>query len=278
MKKVLLLMLSLILLLGCAACGKGGDGPKKAASSNTLWEAASPETSVLTLYYYDGEAGWSGWTADRAEEEAILEDLSKVSAEPVKDWSPAQVTWPLYGLAIGTEDGNGIRALWSNGCLIMRDGSVYEFDYDFAALEQGTDWEHRWDFSSIDYMPNSRSLAEYRLEWLPEYMTPAETPRAPEGVSMELKYAGPAKAVAELKNNSGEEWIYGEYFSLQVLLKGRWYQVPALPDENWAFNDIAYSLPKGESREETYRFLMYGALPSGTYRLVVEGLSAEFEL
>ena len=79
-------------------------------------------------------------------------------------------------------------------------------------------------------------------------------------------------------NKSDQVWEYGEFYSLQVLVDGTWSDVPTLPGE-WAFETIADSLPAGESVEKAYNLgIMYGELSTGTYRIVVEGLTAEFEI
>ena len=75
--------------------------------------------------------------------------------------------------------------------------------------------------------------------------------------------------------SSGEEFTYGEYFSLQKQIDGQWYTMPVRAD-NVGFQDIAHILPDGESASETYNLDIYGTLEPGMYRLVVETLSAEF--
>lgn len=84
-----------------------------------------------------------------------------------------------------------------------------------------------------------------------------------------------SEITVRITNNSGEEFSYGEYFSIQKQIDGQWYTVPVRAD-NVGFQDIAHILTNGESASETYNLNIYGTLEPGTYRLVVETLSAEF--
>ena len=86
-----------------------------------------------------------------------------------------------------------------------------------------------------------------------------------------------ANVTVELRNDSGEEWCFGEYYSLEVCLDGTWYIVPRTP-ENWMFTSIGYMLDHKEKQEKSYNLMSYGTLPAGDYRLVVEEMTAEFSL
>ena len=269
MKKITILVLSAALLLSLCACG---------GKKNTLFAEASPESSALELQWFDVTAGESRILYDTASEKEILAELEKVRAKKVEDWSPEKVTYPAFGLWIGSEDGEGVQCAWCDGYLLMRDGSVYEFDYDFYALAENYDWEYLRDIDSAAELYCGRFLAEGGGKWHPIHMTPAAEKIPPEGISMTLTEANRENLTAELTNASGESWCYGEYFSLEALLGDTWYAVPTTPEHNWGFTDIGLILEPGQTREETYNLLMYGELPAGTYRLVVEGLTAEFEL
>lgn len=81
-------------------------------------------------------------------------------------------------------------------------------------------------------------------------------------------------AVVTFRNDSGEEWCYGKYFHLEVLLDGVWYVVPTASELD--FPDIAMLLPAGKEQQEEYWLAPYGELPAGTYRIVVEGMADSF--
>lgn len=273
MKKVLLFALCAALALGLFGCGRFSAG------SNDLWEEASPETSAMFLYSFDKDGGWVGITFDQTDEHAILDRLSNVAAAPVTDWTPKQVKLPVYGIEIGSKDGWGVHAAWSNGYLILRDGSVYRFDFDFSALKKDYSWEsENRTLDSLSAMPCGRLLSQGPDGWIADRLSPANKLTPPEGISMALKEQTDDKITVELTNSGNTEWCYGEYFSLQVLLDGGWYEAPVLDDKNYGFTDIGILLPVGKTQEEHYNLSMYGDLPAGTYRLVVEGMGAEFSL
>ena len=92
---------------------------------------------------------------------------------------------------------------------------------------------------------------------------------------MTVEDIGTSEITVLIANNSGEEFTYGEYFSLQKQIDGQWYTMPVRAD-NIGFQDIAHILPDGESAGETYNLDIYGTLEPGIYRLVVEILLAEF--
>ena len=269
MKKVLSTLLCTALLLSLFGCGKAG---------NTLWKDASPGTSMLVLYRFDDEGGRGRNLADAGKEGKVLAELSAVKAVPVTDWTADKVTLPVYGIEIGSKDGWGIHAAWSNGYLILRDGSAYRYDFDFSGLEERYDWDYHRGVDSLSSMPCGQLLSLGKDGWIAEHLSPAEDPTPPEGISMTLKEQTAGKITVELNNHGNTEWMFGEHFSLQVLLDGAWYSVPVLDDKNYAFTDIGYMLPAGKTQEKSYSLGSYGSLPEGTYRLVTYGLSVEFDL
>lgn len=271
MKKILAIILCLATVLSFCGCGK------QESKGNTLWAEASPETSALSFSCFYGDSGKAGHLFDQEEIGKILSELSEVDAKPAENWTPEKFRTPAFGLEIGTKDGMGILAAWSNGYLLLRDGGVYEFDYDFAKLEDYA-WDYSRDISSPADLPCGRYFALWNGKWYPENLPPAAEKTAPEGISMTITGQTADSITVQLQNDSGEEWCFGEYFSLEVCLDGTWYTVPTTPEANWGFISIAYMLTAGEHREMEYKLMSYGELPEGDYRLVVEDLTAEFNL
>ena len=66
-----------------------------------------------------------------------------------------------------------------------------------------------------------------------------------EGVSTTVEDIGTSEITILIANNSGEEFTYGEYFSLQKQIDGQWYTMPVRAD-NVGFQDIAHILPDRE--------------------------------
>lgn len=271
MKKVLALLLCAVLLLFLFGCGS--------KAKNDLWDAGSPETSAMQLYAFDENGGQAFITFAQTDEHAILDRLSSVKAVPATDWNAEKVKLPVYGIEIGSKDGWGIHAAWSDGYLIMRDGSVYEFDFDFSALKKDYDWDReKRVIESLSSMPCGRLLSEGSDGWIASHLSPANELTPPDGISMALKEQTADKLTVKLTNSGGTEWCYGEHFSLQVSLDSTWYNVPVLDDKNYAFTDIGILLPAGETQEKAYSLGAYGTLPEGQYRLVAEDMCVEFDL
>lgn len=270
MKKIIAIAAVLGLALGLCACAGGG---------NELLAAASPETSALMFFSCtDGKSVKELTMYDTDAERDILKELAKVKAVPAPDWTAEDVKMPVYGLGIGrNDDGIGwLWAAWSDGYLILADGSAYKFGFDFAALETAYDWRDSEEGLSMGSLPCSRALALGPEGWISAMLTPSRGLTPPEGISMTLDYIDYAEGTAAVtfRNGSGEERYYGTYYHLEAELGGAWYVVPT--EEELFFNDIAMLLPAGEERQEIYHLFPYGELPPGSYRLVAEGMAAEF--
>lgn len=238
---------------------------------------ASPETSALAFYIYDGETVEQRYLFEEAETRRLLGVLSAVTLDEAADWTPADLTAPIYGIEIGGKDGWTVQGAWSNGYWIAQDGTVYGFDFDLSLFTEGYSWSDVTEWNTTTILPCARFLAQAVDGWHPEWMTPSATLVAPEGITAELIKNTKDSVTISLTNHTDADWMYGEGFSLQVLLDGVWYNVPETPG-NWAFNAIGYSLSAGDSVEKTYSLESYGDLPTGTYRLETEGLTAEFNL
>lgn len=271
MKKIIVLAAALGLALSLCACG-GGKG-------NDLFKTASPETSVLELYICSdsGSIRRLSMYEDDPERE-IIDKLAAVTAKPAPDWTAKDVTMPVYAIETGRNDDQpgDFEAAWSNGYLITPDGSAYKFDFDFAALETDCQWRDREEGLAIGRLPCSHALSLCGDEWISSMLTPAKELTPPEGISLTLDSVEGDKISVTLCDDSGEEWTYGTYYHLEVLLDGGWYRLPTF--SGYGFNDVAIFLHAGESSQEHYWTVPYGTLPAGTYRIVVEDMAAEFVL
>ncbi len=259
----------LIIFLSMIACGGG----------NTLLSGADVENSALSLYYYDGMDTVRGHIFDKGQRKEILDKLSAVSVKPVEVWSPTDVTAPIYGIMYINEKGVFESAVWSNDLWITERGEAYRFDYDVASLYNSYEWQSVDTWSGSAVLPCSHALTNVDGVWDPTWMTPATELITAEGHAIELVEWGDSAVTVKLINQSGEEWMFGEYYHLEVNLDGTWYRVPTAPGENWVVHDLAYILPDGEDMEMTYSLMCYGDLPAGHYRLVAEafeeGLAVE---
>ena len=248
------------------------------AESNTLWENASPETSALTFYIYDGKSTQQLMMFDNTVSNQLLSGISSENASPVEDISDDEITLPVYGIAISDKKGCPLSALWTNGYLIMQDGNIYKFNHDFSHIKDKYTWESTKEYENKIYLLCSDILARGDNGWLSEHLNRSENIPAQDGLSYEITGFENNTLKTRLTNNNDTAFIYGEHYSLQVQLEGIWYDVPARSDNNYCFNDIAYELSGNSSAELTHSLEMFGQLPHGRYRICKETLSAEFNV
>ena len=242
--------------------------------SNGLMDGASPGTSAMAFYCYDGENVYNSYIYDSKTTRSILDKLDAVKAKEAPGWSLDDIILPVYGFWMGTTDGLGLFAAWSNNYWIAQDGAVYSFDFDFGKLREEYPWTDESMFASFTLFPNARLLVQDENGWNSMLLTPAEEPVAPDGVAMALDSWDENAVTVNITNNNDAEWMYGEHYTLQTFLDGAWYEIPPVPG-HWGFNDVGLIVQGGETQEKTYDLTMYGSLPAGTYRLVAYGLSVE---
>ena len=245
--------------------------------SNGLMEGATPETSALEFFQFDGNTVFSAFLFDEFLIEQLLEELDTVTATRSPDWTLDDITLPIYGFWIGDVTGQGIAVAWSNGYWITQEGYAYSFDFDFEIL-QSYPWEHERDFSSFTAFPNARILTKNENGWNQTLLTPVnienfDTPMT--DITMTLVDWNSEQVTVTIANESNDEWMYGEHFSLHVFLDNEWFDVPPLP--NFAFSDIGLIVPASGEVSHVYALDMFGNLPRGFYRLVAYGLYVEFE-
>lgn len=92
------------------------------------------------------------------------------------------------------------------------------------------------------------------------------------GLSFSLKNISPTGATLVFHSYDTDaatgELEYGDDFLLEVQKGDIWEEVPIHLDGNYAFNDIAYTIPtEGISERELDWEWLYGALAPGTYRI-----------
>ena len=129
----------------------------------------------------------------------------------------------------------------------------------------------------IAQLPCKAHLCRNPNGWIEEFLEPVsfEIPAAPENVTAEITEIDGSHLTVQYINNGEKEWLYGEHFRIDVKLNGNWYYVPEIPGE-YAFTDIGYRLPAGESAEMEYSFDMFHGLPVGDYRITANDFCLEF--
>ena len=272
MKKFTKLTTALAAALLLTSCGT--------AEPNSLFDTASPESSIMAIYVCDGAEVTCYWLSDNALEWEIVNQMKNTSATPA-EVTTDDVTFPAYGFELGSTDGWGLNMAWSNGYLYNRDGEVYEFDFDFEKILDDYGFEEKWTRSGGLVLPCVRYLVQDENGWNAELMTPAleaeVEPNPNIRITVDVDYTG-GTIEAEFRNDGTEAWGFGTYWSLQVNLDGEWYEVPPSPVSNWGFPDIGYELAPGKTWDETYSMEMYGDLPAGQYRFYAFGMTDEFTI
>ncbi len=227
---------------------------------------ASPDTSAFQLYYYDGETVMVRTLYDSGTEKEVIRKINDIPLQAADEQALSRMEIPFFGIWISSKEGDDISLTASGGVWLRNDGAVYYGDTDLSFLWKEMEGSDEDTLNVLNF-PNAGHLSVYHNCFLLKAdELPAE---GTEGVSMTAQEIGTSEITVLISNNSGEEFTYGEYFSLQKQIDGQWYTMPVRPD-------IAHILPDGESASETYNLDIYGTLEPGMYRIVVETLSAEF--
>lgn len=266
MKKIFWIVMAIcaVLLTGC----------EKSAGSD-LVKLPENGSDTLTMYYYNGKKTVVRRLRNDEAKDEIFSSIAKVNAEAAADWSPKEVQPPVYGLKLGMGQDN-FEALWSNGYMITQTGETYRFEYDFADIWEGYDWEsagYTWSTGTV--LPCSYYLCRDENGWIKDYLPLAGSlPEMPETLAVSSKADGDVLTV-EFTNSGDREWGFGEAFYLQAQLDNEWHNIPTLPGD-WEYPLIALLVMPQQTLEHDYDLSCYGELSEGKYRLVTDSFWTEF--
>ena len=268
-KYITVLILSLLIL---AAVLYGIRNGRRNDKGGNILAGASPDTSALQMYYFDGETVVVRTLYDSDTEKEVIKKINGIPLQAAEEDALSQMEPPFYGFWVSSQDGFDISVAASGGVWLKNDGAVYYGDTDLSGLWEQMEGKDEDTWNALNF-PNAGRLSAYHTIFL--LKADEQTAEVPEGLTLTVEDIGTSEITVRITNNSEEEFSYGEYFSIQKQIDGQWYTVPVRAD-NVGFQDIAHILPNGESASETYNLDIYGTLEPGTYRLVVETLSAEF--
>ena len=105
--------------------------------------------------------------------------------------------------------------------------------------------------------------------------TYVEARRNNNSVELEVKDSSitPEGAVFIIKNNTEEEYSYGDPYTIEKFENGYWKEIDTITNEPLSWNSITYTLKVNEKKEINIKWsLGYGKLKSGKYRLVKHDL------
>lgn len=268
-KYITVLILSLLIL---AAVLYGIRNGRRNDKGGNILAGASLDTSAFQMYYFDGETVAVRTLYDSGAEKEVIKKINGIPLQAAEEDALSQMEPPFYGFWVSSQDGFDISVAASGGVWLKNDGAVYYGDTDLSGLWEQMEGKDEDTWNALNF-PNAGRLSAYHTIFL--LKADEQTAEVPEGLTLTVEDIGTSEITVRITNNSGEEFSYGEYFSIQKQIDGQWYTVPVRAD-NVGFQDIAHILPNGESASETYNLNIYGTLEPGTYRLVVETLSAEF--
>ena len=268
-KYITVLILSLLIL---AAVLYGIRNGRRNDKGGNILAGASPDTSAFQMYYFDGETVAVRTLYDSGAEKEVIKKINGIPLQAAEEDALSQMEPPFYGFWVSSQDGFDISVAASGGVWLKNDGAVYYGDTDLSGLWEQMEGKDEDTWNALNF-PNAGRLSAYHTIFL--LKADEQTAEVPEGLTLTVEDIGTSEITVRITNNSGEKFSYGEYFSIQKQIDGQWYTVPVRAD-NVGFQDIAHILPNGESASETYNLNIYGTLEPGTYRLVVETLSAEF--
>ena len=268
-KYITVLILSLLIL---AAVLYGIRNGRRNDKGGNILAGASPDTSAFQMYYFDGETVAVRTLYDSGAEKEVIKKINGIPLQAAEEDALSQMEPPFYGFWVSSQDGFDISVAASGGVWLKNDGAVYYGDTDLSGLWEQMEGKDEDTWNVLNF-PNAGRLSAYHAIFL--LKADEQTAEVPKGLAMTVEDMGTSEITVRIANNSGKEFSYGEYFSIQKQIDGQWYTIPVKAD-NVGFQDIAHILPDGESVSETYNLDIYGTLEPGTYRLVVETLSAEF--
>lgn len=235
---------------------------------------ASVETSAMCLWEHNGSTTENCWLFDKDGEQEIVDYINGIeTGDEVKDFDTDSLSGSLYGIGIGSKDG-WIRLAWCDGYVFLEDGSVYKADIDFGRIKNNYSWQDK-DKMPLSSFPNMYYIAKNNGKWNQRFLEKSKKLKS-NGLKVTTKKFDGTKLVVKLKNKTKKEVCYGEGFSLQVKLDGSWYCIPARDD--MYFIAIANIMRAGQGTKKTYDLSAYGELPSGKYRIVIDGASAVFNV
>lgn len=266
MKKTTILVLCFMFAIALLSCGNKQD--------YKLLENASPETSAMSFYYFDGENTTVKWLFDVAKERKIIEDINKLMTKSVANTRVADMKVPCYGIEIVDKDGFEIWLTYSNGLWLLKDGTVYEADYDFKTLYDGVADTDLDILEGGINMLNAAILGQYDIRY---YAKAEDMSNTRDGVTLSVTAVEGNVVTVKIQNDSDEDFFYGEYFTLQKEIDGFWYTIPVRLS-NYGFHDIGRILQAHNSSEEKCDITMYGELDNGHYRIEKQQLVADFYL
>lgn len=257
-----------ILVLSSCTSFTGNNSYKK------LLENASPDTSAMEIFYFDGENTTSKTIFDYYEVKKIVDDVNNLKAKLVYSTRVEEMKVPTYGIEINGNDGYFIWLTYSNGLWLLSDGTVYKAKFDFESLYNGLPDKNTETMQSGFFMRNSFILCKYDKRY---YLQAEEMSNTKDGVTLSVVSVKDNVVTVKLQNDSDVPFEYGTPFDLQINIDGVWYYVP--PNmSNYGFEAKSLGLSPHSEVEDECNLFMYEELTQGHYRITFAQRAAEFHI
>ncbi len=282
MKKIIVAIFLFLVLISLFSCKE----KEPTYDANEFFPLAE-ETKSIEIASYDGTRQLTAPMLHRevANETKLLDEIMNsfrdTPSEKVKNFSHNKIKLPIYGLKFTAKDKPSFFALFSNGYLLTQNGDAYKFEYDFASLME-KNFQKELEESELDnFFPGLRLAAEENGKWVGDFMPAAVTiykhsnSLAQAGASLEIKGFDGKAVHGIIHNNKHVLLEYGEPFDFHALVDGEWKDVPSLHE--FYFIMPLYSTVK-EYFEFNFYIGQYAPLPTGKYRIIFHGLTAEFDV
>lgn len=234
---------------------------------------------VTEFYVYNGTKTimYSIWDAEI--EKWLIEKMNDADIRRTsKPNSTRNLDYPIYAIEVSVGGGRRLTAAWWDGYWFCDTGEIYRVEMDFDEILDKIKGEDVWSVDRME-MPNSFETSVWYIlthidkKWNKESLLPAPNPKGREYLEMELAGRKGNIMRVKVRNNSTAEhssFYLGDEFILQVKLDGEWYYVPKKVNYAKFLVRTGPSVQGGKEVIMNCDMRMWGDIPQGTYRLMLQ--------
>ena len=277
----ILAVLLVFCAVGCSFIGEKDktDAGQTADIGEIIPKADSEYANGLKLFIYEGGEVYTGELIEEEKIAEILTDLREVKSETAEDFNHEKVEGKIYGFRFATKDLSYRNFAFVNGYLISESGDTFKFDYDFEALETEYFADAAENTTLTKDFPCLRYIAEDGDGWDAEYM-PKKTLHEKNMTNSFAylaklrRFYGDSLEIVFENNGSKYPYLSFSYYNMHVLLGTEWYDIPTAKlyeNENEGIANFLEPYENGLVKLDVPL-----DLPTGYYRVVVDGQSVEF--
>ena len=199
-RKILWLLAMILVLTACAGKKEEPEPEPSEASQpepekepesepdekNTVFADASPETSALGIYRYDGGSVLREYVFENRK--GLVDKLSEIPGHPAPDWTIDLVSRPIYGFEILRTDGTTLMVAWSGGYWILPNGEAYTAEFDPESLLADYPTKGSNSFSTTSVLPSIYAMIYDGTRWRVDLMTRVPPYEPVEGIDDDIPF------------------------------------------------------------------------------------------